>query len=78
MIYAGITTLIWAAAFLFTQFAQESFSSQSIGLLRYLAASGGYAGDSGCEADRVPEMERCSEVPSGGRNRFCLLCDSIQ
>ena len=39
MIYAGITTLIWAAAFLFTQFAQESFSSQSIGLLRYLAAS---------------------------------------
>ena len=39
MIYAGITTLIWAAAFLFTQFAQESFSSQNIGLLRYLAAS---------------------------------------
>ena len=37
--YAGITVFIWATAFLFTQYAQEGFSSQAIGLLRYLAAS---------------------------------------
>lgn len=39
MIYAGITTVIWATAVLFTQYAQESFASQSIGVLRYLFAS---------------------------------------
>lgn len=39
MIYAGITTVIWATAVLFTQYAQESFSSQSIGVLRYLFAT---------------------------------------
>ncbi len=39
MIYALITVFIWSTAFLFTQYAQESFSSQSIGFLRYLAAS---------------------------------------
>ncbi|MCI8506744.1 MAG: EamA family transporter [Lachnospiraceae bacterium] len=39
VIYAGITTVIWATAVLFTQYAQESFSSQSIGALRYLFAT---------------------------------------
>ncbi|MCI8466121.1 MAG: DMT family transporter [Lachnospiraceae bacterium] len=39
MIYAGITTVIWATAVLFTQYAQESFSSQSIGVIRYLFAT---------------------------------------
>ncbi len=37
--YAGVTVFIWATAVLFTQYAQESFSSQAIGLLRYLSAS---------------------------------------
>lgn len=39
MVYAGITTVIWATAVLFTQYAQESFSSQSIGVIRYLFAT---------------------------------------
>ncbi|MCI9068633.1 MAG: EamA family transporter [Lachnospiraceae bacterium] len=39
MIYAGITTVIWATAAVFTQSAQESFSSQSAGVIRYLFAT---------------------------------------
>lgn len=39
IIYASISVLIWATAFLFTQYARESFSSESVGLLRYFCAS---------------------------------------
>ncbi|MCI8549798.1 MAG: EamA family transporter [Lachnospiraceae bacterium] len=39
IIYAGVATVFWATAFLFTQYAQESFSSQGAGLVRYLIAT---------------------------------------
>ena len=39
VVYAGITTVIWATAVVFTQEAQESFSSRSIGVIRYLFAT---------------------------------------
>lgn len=38
-VYALITIIIWATAFLFTQYARECFSSESIGLLRDILAS---------------------------------------